>query len=74
MEEVMTQSEAVNAVELYRRERDDLVDRLIVASVYSWALEEEAEERNARFMRRPGIQNGLQKVEEMEAGQGSIGD
>ena len=67
MEEVMTHSEAVKVAELYRRERDDVTERLVVASVYSWALEEEAEERNARLMNRPGIHNGLAKVEEMEA-------
>ena len=61
--EIMTQQEAVAVAALYRRERDDVMDRLVVASLYCWMRDEEDENAVEQFTQRPGYQNGMKKLE-----------
>ena len=64
--EIMTQREAVDLAALYRKERDEMADRLIKANIWCAVLGDMID-RDAvkRIMQRPGIQNGLQKLEPM---------
>lgn len=65
--EVMTEAESLIRIDMLTRERDAMIEnrgtRDVVASSVRWQLE--VERGVAEFMQRPGYQNGMAKLEEM---------
>ena len=65
--EVMTEQEALSRIELLTRERDAVTLRLCAEMHWPTPVEQAAiEDYHIReFLQRPGYQNGMAKLEEM---------
>jgi hypothetical protein len=68
MNEVMTENEALTRIDILTREREEVTSRLAYLALWHERLADLARKAvAAKTMQRPGVQNGLAKLDTLEA-------